>query len=304
MKILITGGTGFIGSALTKKLVAQGHCVSVLTRHVDSVAQKCGPGVLALSSLAAIAPNDNYQVVINLAGEPIFDRPWTAKRKQQIKGSRIGLTEHLITALSAMTEKPALLISGSAIGYYGDQGDALLTEASPPGADFAATLCCDWEQTAFAANTLGIRVCVLRTGLVIAVGGGLLQRMLPLFRLGLGGRLGDGRQWLSWIHRDDWIAIALAIIDNPAMQGVYNATAPHPVNNLGFTHTLATCLNRPAPLPVPASVLKIALGEMSALVLGSQRVLPERLLQLGFSFRYPDLNAALTAELHSHTPTR
>jgi uncharacterized protein (TIGR01777 family) len=192
-----------------------------------------------------------------------------------------------------MSIKPELLINGSAIGYYGDQGDTQLTEQSEVKADFSQKLCSDWEQEALKAELMGIRVCLMRTGLVLGEGGGLLQRMLLPFRLGLGGRLGAGNQWMSWIHRDDWIAIALKMIKDSSMHGAYNATAPNPVTNSQFTLTLAESLHRPALLPVPAWLLKSLLGEMSELVLGSQRVLPARLNLEGYQFKFTHLESAL-----------
>jgi uncharacterized protein (TIGR01777 family) len=293
MNVLITGGTGFIGSALAKNLVEQGHAVTVLSRSPDKVAKTCCANVNALGSLEQIKSEDSFQVIVNLAGAPIVDARWSDARKQLIRDSRVGLTEQLIACMGRLTVKPELLISGSAIGYYGDQGDTVLTEQSRPYDDFSGQLCADWEAAAKQAEQFGIRVCLIRTGLVIAEGGGFLQRMLLPFRLGLGGRLGDGRQWMSWIHRQDWIAIAQAMISDSTMQGAYNATAPNPTTNAEFTQILAKCLNRPALLPVPAWLLKILLGEMSALLLGSQRVLPERLLALGFKFQFEDLAAAL-----------
>jgi len=293
MKILITGGTGFIGSALTRSLTEQGYEVTVLTRNPGSVEKICGSGIHALNDLNQLGPEDTYQVIINLAGAPIFDARWSDARKQVIRDSRIGLTKQLVACMARMTVKPELLISGSAIGYYGDQGDTLLTEQSVSHKDFSQQLCADWENEAKKAGQFGVRVCLIRTGLVLAEGGGLLQRMLLPFRLGLGGRLGNGQQWMSWIHRQDWIAIAQTMIADSSMQGAYNATAPNPVTNSEFTRTLAQCLKRPALLTVPASLLKTLLGEMSGLVLGSQRVIPDRLLAQGFSFQYPDLSSAL-----------
>lgn len=298
MKVLITGGTGFIGRALTQHLNRQGYAVTVLSRNPDKVAAVCGPGIDALGDLRQIKAKDAYQIIINLAGEPIFDARWTEARKKLIRDSRINLTEQLINSIERMTVKPELLISGSAIGYYGDQGDTVLTEQSPPHPDFSHRLCADWEQAAKKAEQFGVRVCLIRTGLVIAGDGGLLKRMLLPFRLGLGGRLGSGRQWMSWIHREDWVAIAQTMIADTSMQGAYNATAPNPVTNSEFAQTLARSLNRPALLPVPACLLKTLLGEMSELVLGSQRVMPERLLAQGFEFRYPDLVSALNQVLH------
>lgn len=297
MNILITGGTGFIGHALAKTLIEQSHAVTVLSRSPDKVANICGAGVHALGSLSQLKAEDSFQVIINLAGAPIVDARWSEDRKQLIRASRIDLTEHLITCIDRMNIKPDLLISGSAIGYYGDQGDTVLTEQSTPYEDFSQQLCADWESAAKQAEQFGVRVCLIRTGLVIADDGGFLQKMLPPFRLGLGGRLGDGRQWMSWVHRRDWINIALTMITESTMQGVYNATAPNPVTNAEFTRILAQCLKRPALLPVPAWLLKILLGEMSQLVLGSQRVMPERLLTQGFKFQYEELAAALNEAL-------
>jgi hypothetical protein len=293
MNVLITGGTGFIGSALARSLTRQGHTVTVLSRTPSKVAAICGPGIAALADLEQLTADALFQVIINLAGAPIFASRWSTARKALIRSSRITLTEQLVAGIARMNIKPELLISGSAIGYYGNQGDTVLTEQSPPQQDFSHQLCADWEAAAKTAEQFGVRVCLIRTGLVIAGDGGLLQRMLLPFRLGLGGRLGDGRQWMSWIHRQDWIAIAEAMMNDASMQGVYNATAPHPVRNSEFTQTLARSLNRPALLPVPAWVLKALLGEMSELVLGSQRVLPERLSAQNFKFQYTDLAAAL-----------
>jgi uncharacterized protein (TIGR01777 family) len=297
MNILITGGTGFIGSALTKSLIEQGHTVTVLSRSLDKVAKICGSGVNALGSLEQLKAEDGYQVIINLAGAPIVDARWSEARKQLIRESRIGLTKQLIACIARMTVKPDLLISGSAIGYYGDQGDTVLTEQSTPYEDFSQQLCADWEATAKQAEQFGVRVCLIRTGLVIAYSGGFLQRLLLPFRLGLGGRMGDGRQWMSWIHRLDWINIALTMIADSTMQGAYNATSQNPVTNAEFTRILAQCLGRPALLPVPAWLLKILLGEMSQLVLGSQRVIPERLLAQDFKFQYDDLVSAINETL-------
>jgi uncharacterized protein (TIGR01777 family) len=232
-----------------------------------------------------------------LAGAPIFASRWTAERKELIRSSRIALTDELVAAIGRMDIKPEVLISGSAIGYYGNQGDTELTEYSAVRADFSQQLCQDWEHAARQAEQWGVRVCLIRTGLVIANGGGLLQRMLLPFRLGLGGRIGNGQQWMSWIHRQDWLAIAQKLLLDPHMHGAYNATAPNPVMNREFTEILASCLHRPALLPLPASLLKIGLGEMSELLLGSQKVLPQRLLEQGFHFQYLQLADALRQSL-------
>ena len=299
MNILMTGGTGFIGRALVNSLLKEGHKVTVLSRTPDSVNKIIGNKLTTLSNLDQLSSEHSFQVIINLAGAPIFDNHWSEARKKVIRDSRIKLTEQLLAYIERAGVKPELLISGSAIGYYGDQGNSVLNEASPVHPDFSQRLCADWESTAQQAERFGVRVCLIRTGLVLAYDGGLLQRMLRPFNLGLGGTLGNGQQWMSWIHRDDWISIAKTMINNQTMQGAYNATAPHPVTNSAFTKILAQHLKRPALLPLPAWLLKLLLGERSDLVLASQRVLPERLLAEGFSFQYPELLSALT-EISTH----
>ncbi|NOT12572.1 MAG: TIGR01777 family protein [Methylococcaceae bacterium] len=298
MKLLITGGTGFIGSALTRKLVEQNHDVTVLSRNPDSVATLCGPHVKAFGNLKQNDRDAQFDVIINLAGAPIFGAPWTTARKKILRASRIELTEQLLTFIDQQKIKPGLLISGSATGYYGNQGDTVLTEQSAPVTDFSHELCADWETAARQAEQHGVRVCIIRTGLVIGPGG-LLQRLLLPFKLGLGGRLGSGKQWMSWIHRQDWINLAMAMIADGSMRGTYNATAPNPVRNAEFTDALARCLKRPALLPVPGWLLKTGLGEMSQLLLGSQRVIPERLLAQGFLFEYNDLEPALRQAIYT-----
>lgn len=293
MNILITGGTGFLGSALAKSLSEQGMQVTVLSRTPEIVTRRCGPLVHALNNLQQLTTDQHFEVVINLAGAPIFAAPWTTLRKKILRDSRIRLTEELVATLKTLAVKPKLLISGSAIGYYGEQGEQILTEASVPTADFSQQLCADWEAAALAAEELGIRVCIIRTGLVLGAGGGMLQRMLWPFKLGLGGQLGNGQQWMSWIHLQDWLSIVQCMMEDSSMRGAYNATAPQPVTNSEFTQTLAKLLQRPTLLPISAAWLHRVLGEMSVLVLGSQRVLPSRLQTQRFNFQYPDLHSAL-----------
>lgn len=301
MKILITGGTGFIGSALTRNFIDQGASITLLSREPEKAIRRFG-NITAIKDLNDLDSNASFQVIINLAGAPILDARWTEARKKLIGNSRIQLTEQLVSAISRMKVKPELLISGSAIGYYGDHGDDVITELTLPLPDFSQQLCADWEAAATVAEQFDVRVCIIRTGLVLANDGGLLQRMLLPFKSGLGGRLGNGEQWMSWIHRQDWLNIVQAMIHNPDMRGVYNATAPLPVSNNEFSQTLAHYLKRPALLPVPAWLLKLALGEMSSLILSSQRVIPENLLKLGFTFQYPDLSSALNQILTQKSP--
>lgn len=298
MKALITGGTGFIGSALARRLLARGDEVTVLSRRPASVNRRMSPlaaplSAVSLKNLADNGPEQTFDCVINLAGAPIFGWPWTVARKKVLTASRVQLTDALVAALQNLAHKPKLLISGSATGYYGDQGDAVLTEDSKPAPGFSHELCAAWESAALKAESLGVRVCLIRTSPVLGQGGGLLARMALPFRLGLGGRLGSGRQWLPWIHLEDWLGVALAMIDDASMRGPYNAAAPNPVTHAELTEALARLLQRPALLPVPAALLKLLLGEMSELVLDSQRVLPRRLQERGFRFQYPDLAGAL-----------
>ncbi|MEW5903925.1 MAG: TIGR01777 family oxidoreductase [Pseudomonadota bacterium] len=297
MQILITGGTGLIGRALCRVLRADGHQLTVLSRQPASVAAKCGPDVTAMASLAEWTPQRHFDAVINLAGEPIADHAWTQRRKQALHDSRIALTERLVACIAQAERKPELLISGSAIGYYGNGGSRELDEESRAGGDFAAKLCHDWEGAALGAASYGVRICLLRTGLVLSGEGGLLGRMLLPFRLGLGARLGDGRQWMSWIHIDDYVAQVRWMLRDAGMFGVFNMTAPHPVTNAEFTRTLAQTLHRPAIFFAPAFLLRLALGERASLLLEGQRVLPRQLQARHARFLYPELAFALRAIL-------
>jgi len=299
MNILLTGGTGLIGRALCRRWQADGHRLWVWSRSPQRVAQLCGAevkGVGSLQQLDAVS----LDAVVNLVGAPIADRPWTKARKSLLWDSRVRLTEELVEWLGRREQKPALLISGSAVGWYGDGGEHRLTEADQPvTADFASQLCNAWEERASEAAVLGIRVVLIRTGLVLARDGGFLQRLLPAFRLGLGGRLGNGRQWMPWIHIEDQIGLIDFLLRQPAASGPYNACAPTPVRNLEFTLSLSRCLHRPALLPVPAALLKPLLGELAGLLLGGQHAQPQRLQEEGYSFRFTDLDSAL-ADLLTH----
>ncbi|MCX8048470.1 MAG: TIGR01777 family oxidoreductase [Methylohalobius sp.] len=298
MHVLITGGTGFIGRRLCQLLLAKNHTLTVFSRKEDAkVREICGE-VGIIHSLDALTPQHGFDAVVNLAGEPIFGPPWTEKRKQVLWDSRVTLTEHLVAWIDRAEVKPQVLISGSAVGYYGDQGDKILDEDSPPvEKGFGQRLCAAWEAAAEQAERLGVRVCLVRTGLVLGPGGGILARMLPAFRLGLGGRLSSGKQWMSWIHIDDHVRIIEYLLGSSALSGPFNACAPQPVTNAEFTQTLARLLKRPALLPAPAFALKLALGEMGELMLSSQRVLPKRLQEAGFAFQLSTLEAALKAAL-------
>ncbi|QJD60320.1 TIGR01777 family protein [Pseudomonas sp. gcc21] len=299
MHVLLTGGTGLVGRALCHRLLAQGHQVSVWSRRPEQVRALCGSevrGVGRLEQLDAV-PLD---AVINLAGAPIADRRWTPQRKAQLWSSRVSLTEHLVDWMGSLKNRPSVMISGSAVGWYGDGGEAELTEDSAANRQYAHTLCDAWEAAARRASSHGIRVCVVRTGLVLAPGGGFLQRLLTPFSLGLGGPIGSGRQYMSWIHIEDEVGIILHLLHHPDCKGIYNATAPEPVTNKTFSRALGRTLHRPAFLPVPGIALKAALGEMSVLLLTGQRVLPARITEAGYSFRHAALEAALDDVINNH----
>ncbi|WAT14724.1 TIGR01777 family oxidoreductase [Xanthomonas fragariae] len=293
MHLLITGGTGFIGQALCPALLHAGHQVSVLTRDPRRAGRTL-PGVAVVDTLNGIQAD----AVINLAGEPLAAGRWTDARKQRFGASRLGITRqlHAWIAQQPTAQRPSVLISGSAVGYYGERGDTALTETDSAGEDFSAVLCRDWEAEANRIAALGPRVSRVRTGIVLDQNGGALARMLPAFRFGGGGPFGDGRHWMSWIHRADMVSLLLWLLQH-GESGAYNATAPNPVTNAEFTQTLAKVLHRPALLALPAGLLRIGFGEMADLLLISQKVLPQRALDAGFRFQYVDLEAALRAIL-------
>jgi len=293
MHILLTGGTGLIGRQLCRHWLGQGHRLTVWSRQPGNVAKICGAQVRGIARLEDLG-QEPVDAIINLAGAPIAARPWTHKRKALLWSSRISLTETLLAWLESRDQKPQVLISGSAVGWYGDGGERELTEQSPPVIDdFASQLCIAWEETAQRAEALGIRVILVRTGLVLSAEGGFLSRLLLPFKLGLGGPIGNGRQWMPWIHIDDQIALIDFLVHRNEASGPYNACAPKPVRNREFAEALGGVLHRPAFMPMPAFALKVGLGELSLLLLGGQRATPVRLLQAGFTFKFTDLRAAL-----------
>lgn len=294
MHILITGGTGLIGRQLCKALLAEGHELTVFSRNPASVPAKCGAGVHAMAALGEWYPGQTFDAVINLAGEPIVDARWTARRKQALWESRVTLTEELVRHIATAGHKPAVLLSGSAVGYYGNRGDAALDEAANAGEDFAAQMCKAWEDAARAAEQVGVRVCLLRTGLILSNNGGLLGRMLPPFKLGFGARLGDGKQWMSWVHINDYVAMVLRLLRDAQASGPYNMTAPQPATNAEFTAALAKVLHRPALFAAPAPLLKLAMGERACLLLEGQKVLPGKMSAAGYRFQFINLADALS----------
>lgn len=292
-QVLVTGGTGFIGHILCGELLRRGYTLTVLSRQpAEKVRSVCGE-VDVINDLEAVRSHAGFQAVINLAGEGIADKRWTNKRKQALRDSRIRLTHTLGEIIKSWSRQPEVMVSGSAVGYYGAHGDSLVTEQTSPHDEFSHRLCREWEEAALEVQTDGVRVCFSRTGVVAGPGGGFLERMVPPFKLGLGGRLGDGRQYMPWIHRDDVVAALIWMLETPEAEGAYNVVSPNPATNREFTRCLAGALGRPALFPVPAPVLKLALGEMSRLLVTGQRAIPERLTGEGFEFRYPTLEPAL-----------
>jgi uncharacterized protein (TIGR01777 family) len=283
MNITVTGGNGFLGRHLIKELKADSHEVVVLGRKSWDTLSGQEPPPESL---------DRADAIVHLAGEPVAQR-WTAEAKKRIRVSRVDGTRHLVNALSTLSRRPKVLICASAIGIYGDRGDEILTEESVTGAGYLAQVTEDWESAAHLAEALGIRVVMLRLGVVLGRDGGALAKMLPIFRWGLGGKLGSGRQWISWIHIADVTALIRYAITADALRGPVNATAPNPVTNAEFTRTLAGALHRPAILPAPAFALKLAYGEMASVILASQRVMPVAAEAAGFHFRYPSVGEAL-----------
>ncbi len=293
MKITITGASGFIGRRLLKILASAGHNLHVLSRHAG---MNMPPGVRlsVWDPMSGPPPRESLEsadAVVHLAGEPVAQR-WTAEVKRRIRASRVEGTRHLVEALSALPRRPGVLVAASAVGYYGSRGDELLEESSPPGAGFLPEVCTAWEREAQAATALGMRVAAIRIGVVLDPRGGALARLLLPFRLGVGGRLGSGQQWMSWIHLADLAEQFRFVVENP-VAGVWNGVAPAAVTNREFTRELAQALHRPALFPVPALALKMVLGEMSEVLLESQHAVPGAAQSAGFRFRFPQLGAAL-----------
>jgi uncharacterized protein (TIGR01777 family) len=298
MRALVTGATGFIG----RRLVTLFSRPVVLSRDPTRARRTLGEvEAYAWEPEAGPPPAaalEGVEVIFHLAGQSVAGR-WTAERKRRIRASRVVGTRHLVQAIAQRAERPRLLVSASATGYYGDRGDAILDEESSAGDGFLAEVCRDWEAEAFAACDLGLRVVTPRTGMVLGAGGGALARMLTPFRLGLGGRLGTGDQWMSWIHLDDQVGLCLHAAAHEEISGALNAVAPEPVRNRDFTRALARALGRPALIPAPAFALKLALGEVGSALLASARVVPRVAERTGYRFRYPTLDGAL-ADLLGH----
>lgn len=307
-RYLITGGSGFIGTALIKQLLLDNHDVTVLTRNEVKTAQhfaelidaeredfQTKTKVKTVRSLSTINPEQSFDVVINLAGQAIAESRWTNNVKQELIDSRVETTRALTSYLKEVLIKPDVVINGSALGYYGIRHtDEKIDESGQTDNSFSSELCLKWEAQAKDIEKMGIRSCYLRTGIVLGKNGGALSKMIPPFKKALGGPIGDGKQWMSWVHMDDIVGMIRYAIENESLQGPINGTAPEPVTNQVFTKTLAKVLKRPAFFRMPAFIVKLLFGEMGEeLLLGGQRVIPDKIMQAGYEFKYPQLENAL-----------
>jgi uncharacterized protein len=301
MKIAIAGATGFVGSRLVERLQTQGHQVIILTRSPQQASNRFPQaqvvGYNPLQTGEWQKSISGCDAVINLAGEPIAEKRWTPAQKRTILESRQIGTQKIVEAINSATIKPQVLINASAIGYYGTSETSKFDETSPAGTDFLGEVCTAWETAATAVTASGTRLVILRLGIVLGENGGALGKMLAPFSAFVGGPIGSGKQWFSWIHRDDLVNLILAAINDPQMQGVYNATAPNPVTMTDFAQTLGSVMSRPSWLPVPNFALEAMLGEGAIVVLQGQQVIPTRMLTQGFEFEYPILKPALAAIL-------
>lgn len=293
-RALVTGATGMVGRALVAQLGGEVVATTRSSRgakleHVAEVVTWDGTGPLDVAALRDV------EVVFHLAGEPVIEGRWDEAKKERILRSRVDSTRALVRAIANMApaSRPRVLVCASAVGFYGTRGDELLTETSAPGKGFLADVCCAWEDAAATARELGVRVVSVRIGIVLSTAGGALAKMLPIFRAGVGGRLGDGKQWMPWIHIDDLVGLLRFAAAREAIDGPMDASAPDIVNNAAFTHALGAVLHRPAFVPAPAFALRIALGEAASVVLASQRVAPALALEAGFRFAHPKLQGAL-----------
>lgn len=298
MRVIITGGTGLIGRALSAALVAAEHEVIVLTRNPAKVKQM--PARVKLEKWDGKSANgwghlaDGAGAIVNLAGESIAGGRWTRERKQRIRDSRVQAGNAVMEAIAAAAVKPNVLVQSSAVGYYGArQSDDLITESTSPGTDFLAKVSFDWEISTASAQRFGVRRPVIRTGVVLSNAGGVYPLLSLPFKLFVGGPVGSGKQWMPWVHIDDEVAAIQFLLENPAANGAFNLAAPTPVTNKEMGSTLGSVMGRPAVLPAPGFAMKIILGELSTLLLDGQRVVPQRLQELGFTFKYPDLASAL-----------
>lgn len=299
MNITLTGATGLIGVRLVRALRERGDDVTVLSRRPEGAAARLGVEAVGWDPQAGPAPEPalaGRDAVVHLAGEPVAQR-WNADVKRRIHNSREIGTRNLVAGIEALAERPRVLVSSSAVGYYGKHGDEPLPESTPPGDDFLATVCVAWEREALRAQELGLRVAIIRTGVVLDAQGGALAKMLLPFRLGVGGPVAGGDQYMPWIHVDDLVGLYLAALDGDDWSGPLNGTAPEPVTNAAFSKALGRALHRPSFAPVPGFAVKLLYGDMSEIVTEGQRAVPERPQALGFAYAHPDLDEALRSAL-------
>lgn len=298
MKVLVTGATGFVGSRVVRQLLLKGDQVHVLTRNVAKGALFLGSQCkfFQWSDTTTLPPEEAFEgvdAIINLMGEGIADKRWDEEQKKRIHDSRIVGTANVLERIKGMKKKPSVLVSASAVGIYGNRGNEDITEESATGDDYLAKLCKEWEAEAMKAQALGVRVAVIRTGVVLGKNGGALKKMLPIFKLGAGGPVGSGKQYMSWIHVEDLASMYVTAIKDPSISGVLNGTAPYPATSKFFAKELGKTLHRPAFFPVPGFALKAVFGEMSDVLLEGQKVLPTRFKEKKFRFRFPTLEMAL-----------
>jgi len=302
MRIIITGGSGLIGTELTKVLIQDDHEVIILSRNPENASDlPCGAQAVAWDGKTADGWGELVEetdAIVNLAGESIagegfIPSRWTAERKQRIRQSRIDAGKAVVAAVAAANHKPEVVIQASAVGYYGSHGDELIDEDFLSGEDYLASVCVDWENSTTAVEELGLRRVIVRTGLVFTAQGGIFTRLQLPYKLFVGGPIGSGNQYYSWIHVQDWVAAVRLLIGNKATQGAFNLTTPNPVTNRDFGKTLGKIMGRPSIIPLPGFAMNLALGEVSMTALEGQRVMPKRILDLGFKFKYPELEEAL-----------
>ncbi|HYP26586.1 MAG TPA: TIGR01777 family oxidoreductase [Blastocatellia bacterium] len=297
MKVLMTGATGLIGRNLCEVLTGEGHAVVALSRSPEKARRISAEEVHAWDPQAGPPPQEalaGLDAVVHLAGESVAAKRWNPEQKKRIRESRLIGTRNLVQGLASASPRPRVFVSGSAVGFYGDRGDEVLDERAQVGRGFLPDLCREWEAEALRASDLGIRVVLPRTGVVLDARDGALKKMLPPFRMGVAGPLGSGRQWFPWIHIDDIVGIFRHAVLSESLSGPVNGAAPGIVTNAEFTKQMGAVLHRPAFLPVPEFALRVMMGEMATVVLGSQRVVPEAVLRDGYSFKYPDLAPALS----------
>ncbi|MBN2548008.1 MAG: TIGR01777 family oxidoreductase [Anaerolineales bacterium] len=298
MRVIIPGGSGLIGAALSTELIKNGYEVFILSRQPDRQKEKLPEGVRAVGWDGKSAAGwgslaDGAKAIVNLAGENLAAGRWTEARKQAIRDSRVHAGQAIVQAVDGAGQKPEVVIQASGVGYYGPRQDELVDESGAPGADFSSRVCIEWENATARVEGLGVRRAIIRMGVSLSLHGGALPRMLLPFRLFVGGKIGSGRQYLSWIHLADTVAGIRFLIENPALAGIFNLTSPYPATNAEFSRAIGRAMHRPALMPVPAFAMRLVFGELSSVLLEGQRVIPARLNEAGFKFQYPQAEAAL-----------